>query len=54
MSDQAEKDRAETEMENASVDEAVERMEEHDSERESAHKQGLIEKETRRRGLDDG
>ena len=53
MPDQDERDRAETDMEKASVDEAVERMQEHDAERESAHKQGLIEKETRRRGLDD-
>ncbi len=44
----------EGELENASVDEAVERMEEHNEEREAGRKQGLIEKETRRRGMDDG
>jgi hypothetical protein len=54
MTDQDDRDSAETAAEEASVDEAVERMQEHDSEREAAHKQGLIEKETRRRGLDDG
>ncbi len=44
----------EKEQEQASVDEAVERLEQHDDEREAARRQGLIEKETRRRGLDEG
>lgn len=54
MSDQDQSSPNETDMENASVDEAVERMQEHDAERAAARKQGRIEKETRRRGLDDG
>lgn len=44
----------EAEREQASVDAAVEAAEEHESERDAAHRQGLIEKETRDRGLDDG
>ncbi|MCB0918482.1 MAG: hypothetical protein KDC39_07925 [Actinobacteria bacterium] len=40
--------------EKASVDEAIERMEEHVSERDAHEDQGLIEKRTRDAGLDDG
>ena len=39
--------------EEASLDSAVEAATEHDLEREAAHKQGLIEKETREHGLDE-
>lgn len=44
----------ERDAEQASVDEAIERLEQHDEEREAHRKQGLIQKETRRRGMDDG
>lgn len=54
MSDQDAGNSRELDEETASVDEAVERMQEHDAERDSAHKQGLIEKETRRGQRDDG
>ena len=44
----------ERDAEQASIDEAVERLEQHDEEREASRKQGQIQKETRRRGMDDG
>lgn len=44
----------ESELEQASIDSAEESEEQHDRERDAAHKQGLIEKETRQHGLDDG
>ncbi|MCH9815484.1 MAG: hypothetical protein K0U64_03385 [Actinomycetia bacterium] len=44
----------ESDFEAASVDEAVERMEEHEDERAAGHKQNLIQKETHRKHLDEG
>lgn len=38
----------------ASLDEALEREEQHDREREAAQRQGRIEKETREHRLDEG
>lgn len=48
------KDPDEELQEDASVDEAVERMVEHVSERDAHEDQGLIEKRTREAGLDEG
>jgi PIN domain nuclease of toxin-antitoxin system len=44
----------EAEQEEASLDTALEAAAEHDLERDASHKQGLIEKETREHGLDEG
>ena len=40
--------------EEASLDSALEAAAEHDLERDAAHKQGLIKRETREHGLDEG
>ncbi len=47
-------DDLENDLEQASIDSAEESLEQHDRERDAAHKQGLIEKETRAQGLDEG
>lgn len=44
----------EAEQAEASLDSALEAEAEHDLERDAAHKQGLIEKETREHRLDEG
>jgi hypothetical protein len=44
----------EAQEEEASLDSALEAAAEHDLERDAAHKQGLIEKETREHDLDEG
>lgn len=42
-----------SELEQASIDSAEESEEQHEHERAAAHKQGLIQSETRQHGLDD-